>query len=196
MLRSGQPVSSSFGKRGNALVQARRSAAPLHLSGPASPPREAYDPEALTVLKSSSSGSVTRAYIKACAVAFTAVLAVSVAFGGSNNPFAGNSLFQNIVSAVVAPALGGALAVPVFVLAQIVSLLGIRRGVADVLVGGMLGSAWLLLALSDGKPINAVHFAFLLGGCVGGFAFWRAQGYPGANSATAAALDQVYGRVR
>lgn len=157
---------------------------------------QAVDPDSLVMSKASARGSIAWAYVNACAAAFATVIAISVLFGGSHSPLADKSFFQNIVGMVVAPTLGGVMAIPAFLLAQAVAFLGIRRGVADVLVGGVLGSAWLLLALSDGKAINAQHYAFLLGGCFGGFAFWRAQGYPGTTSTTAAVLDQVYARVR
>lgn len=199
MLQAGRPTQSSFGKRSITSPRAKPATQPARM--PRALPgvsdyAQATDPDTTVQPKASGSGSVVWAYIKACATAFAIVIALSVLFGGSHNSFADKSFFQNIVGMVVAPTLGGVLAVPAFLLAQVVAFLGIRRGVADVLVGGVLGSAWLLLALSDGKAINAQHYAFLLGGCFGGFAFWRAQGYPGTTSTTAAVLDQVYARVR
>jgi hypothetical protein len=200
MLQAGKPTQSSFGKRSIPSLRAKPAAQPARAPraplAAVSDTGPAIDPDTLVLPRGSVRGSVAWAYIKACATAFAIVIALSVLFGGSHNPFAGKSFFQNIVGMVVAPTLGGVMAIPAFLLAQVVAFLGIRRGVADVLVGGMLGSAWLLLALSDGKAINSLHVAFLLGGCVGGFAFWRAQGYPGTTSTTAAVLDQVYARVR
>lgn len=195
MLQSGRPAPNAFGKRGASpghVPQEPRARAAL--ASEVSPAGDIQ--EAAAAGFRPSDASLAWPYIKACAVAFATVIAVSVAFGGSNNPMAGKSLFQNIVGAVVAPTLGGVMAVPAFLLAQLASVLRIPRGVADVIVGGVLGSAWLLLALSDGKPIVAQHYAFLLGGCFGGFAFWRAQGYPGATAKAAKVLDQVYSRSR
>jgi hypothetical protein len=199
MLRAGKPTQSAFGKRSipsPSKPAAQPARSPRASLAAVSDTGQALDPELVVLPRESAKGSVAWAYIKACATAFAIVIALSVLFGGSHNSFADKSFFQNFVGMVVAPTLGGVMAIPAFLLAQVVAFLGIRRGVADVLVGGLLGSAWLLLALSDGKAINSQHVAFLLGGCAGGFAFWRAQGYPGTTSTTAAALDQVYARVR
>jgi len=200
MLQPGRVARTTFGKRGVIDAQGRRADefpnAGIAFGRSASAADKVVDPDGLTIRRASPGSSVTWAYVKACAVAFATVIAISVLFGGSRSPFADKSLFQNIIGIVVAPTLGGVMAIPTFLLVQIVSFLGIRRGVADILVGGSLGSAWLLLALYDGIPLTSLHFAFLTAGCVGGFVFWRAQGYPGASPATVAVLGQAYDRAR
>ena len=197
MSLSAQPAArGSFGKRGAEPPRPRRGrSSEVSSASPASPDAaEVFDPDTFAIRKTTAEGSVVWAYVKACAVAFASALAITVLFGGSHNPMAGNSLFQNLVGIIVAPTLGGVMAVPAFILAQIVSLLGIRRGGRDGRRSAGLGldRAGAVRRQDAGRDAHA----FLIGGCIGGFAFWRAQGYPGVTSKTAGILDQVYDRAR
>lgn len=182
-----------FGKRGRRQspptpARVTASKEPHHIEDLA-PRIETATPEIEIPHRASSTAW---AYLKACAAAFTATMAAIVFVDGTSSPLADLQLFQTIVSGFVAMSLAPMMALPAFVLAQIAMLARLPRGIADIVVGGILGSAWIALALSKGQAPDLMHYCFVLGGLVGGFAFWRSKGYPGASRSSARSIELAY----
>ncbi len=145
----------------------------------------------------SSSVKLAWAYFKAVIVAFASALGLmAILVSGANNPMADFQIYKLFVGAIVAMSLAPVMAIPAYIVARIVSLIKIPRGAADIVVGGVLGSAWLLMQFSEGKLPSATAFCFFLGGLVGGFSFWRSCGYPGVSRRMHHALDDGFVRVR
>jgi hypothetical protein len=140
------------------------------------------------------------AFFKACATGFAAAIGAASLLLGSHDGGLVSNFFQgmlnNIAGMVVALSLAPALAPFARVLARAADRCGMPRGKSDVLIGALLGSIWLVMDLVSGRMPQGMSFCFLLGGMAGGFAFWRAQGYPGASSGEAAAIEEVTKYVR
>jgi hypothetical protein len=144
----------------------------------------------------STAASRGKAYVKACLAGSTAfVAALFVLTGVDNRLFQAGPMLM-ILAIPVLPTLAVILYVPTVVLSDIARLLKLPRGWADIGIGLTLGvglgvATAMTSTPQDGKPV-LMALAMAAGGFVGGFAFWRAQGYPGTASGSAAALDQVY----
>ncbi len=128
-------------------------------------------------------------YIKACIMGFATAIAAGILFSGAGGGLGQFKFMQYFAGAVASMTLAPMMLLPARVLGRATAALGVRRGYADVLVGGTLGSLWLVMAISRGDPINGMHFGFIVGGMAAGLTFWRAQGYPGLSSGTAGVLD-------
>ncbi len=146
-------------------------------------------PKELATKKARS--SLIGAYFKAVIVGFASSLAFVGFLSGVGGGLGDFKVMQYIAGAMVSLTMAPVLAVPAYVLSQIAAQMTIPRGYSDVLIGGILGS---IMFVSDGG--FAQQIAFVFGGMVGGFAFWRARGCPGASTATANALDAAFRGVR
>lgn len=132
-------------------------------------------------------------FIKACIVAFAMSIAIGGLLSGVSGGLGDFKIMQYIAGAMAAQMVVPMMAIPAWVLGRLSALVGVPRGYADIGIGGLLGSI-MLLPLLHGAHFTTQHAAFILGGLTGGFAFWRAQGYPG-KSARAAKVADAAGRV-
>lgn len=196
--------SSGFGRRG---------AAPAH--GPhaqpvrrptISPRPETRAQEAVAEAARAMSTDVTtatsrgRAYATACLAGTAAFVAALFALTGVDNRFfqAGPALIVFALPAV--PTLALILYIPTVMLSDLARLLRIPRGWADIGIGLALGIGLGIAMVMSSQPGEEqktllTALALAAGGFVAGFAFWRAQGYPGTVTGTGAALDEIYKKI-
>jgi hypothetical protein len=157
---------------------------------------EAADAVTADVATTASRG---KAYFKACLAGTAAFIAALFTLTGVDNRVFEAGPMLVFLAIPVLPTLAVILYIPTVVLSDIVRLLGIPRGWADLGIGltlGVgLGVAIAMTSSPDDKKALLMGLAMAAGGFVGGFAFWRAQGYPGSASGTAAALDEVYDQI-
>lgn len=123
-----------------------------------------------------------RAYVKACIAAFTTILALGILFLGTNNPILHFSMVSLLAAIVIAPTASIMLLVPTILFTRALALAGVPRGHRDLMVGGLIGSLWFFAPLAASNSQLLMALIFLAGGLAGGYAFWRAQGFPGAKT--------------
>ena len=197
--------SSSFGRRGAAAVgRPAYRAAPRPLAVPAA--QQTAEGRS-TIATSPSPGdrlasqaSRGKAYVKAVIAGATMFLAVLFMLTGVENRFFQSGPMLAFLAVPILPTLALILYIPTVVLSDIARLLSIPRGWADIGIGLVLGTGLgtgVVVANppDDGRSL-AIVLAMTAGGLAGGFAFWRAQGYPGLASRPARALDEAYDKVR
>ncbi|WP_439541649.1 hypothetical protein [Hyphomicrobium sp.] len=142
----------------------------------------------------STSASRGKAYLKACLAGTTAFIAVLFMLTGVDNRVFEAGPMLIVLAVPVLPTLALILYIPTVVLSDVARLLSVPRGWADLAIGFLLG-AGLGVGIATTSPDEKsmiMAIATTAGGLMGGFAFWRAQGYPGTSSGTAAALDLTY----
>lgn len=131
---------------------------------------------------------VAWSYFKACVTGFAASFlltgllatdfsALSLSPGGILAGLVAN-LFANFLGGFVMLTIAPFLLVPIRIMADIMRILRVRRGMSDVLIGALCGGIMMLPELVKGQPIRLASICFVLGGAVGGYNFWRARGYP------------------
>lgn len=204
--KQSRPQERDFGRRGTMRAsEAQRQPTPQRRptisARPEERTREAIT-EAARAVSSDVSATASRgkAYFKACLAGTAAFIAMLFVLTGVDNRFfqAGPVLVFLAVPAL--PTLALILYVPTIVLSDAARLLRIPRGWADIGIGLTLGIG-LGVAMATTSQPQEIHKALMTaiamaaGGFVAGFAFWRAQGYPGTASASAAALDEVYDQI-
>lgn len=118
-------------------------------------------------------------YFKACFVGYAA----SMFFTGlvTESPGLGqlfSHILANMISGLSALAFAPILLVPIRILADIMRMFQIKRGVSDVLIGALCGSVMMLPELTSGNEIRLMSICFVLGGAIGGFSYWRLRGFP------------------
>ncbi len=132
-------------------------------------------------------------YMKACVVAFATALGLaSLLSSGIGLPLPSFLNTNILVAIVVAPSISAAFFWPAIIAWNVVALFRLPRGVADVVTGGLVGSLFIIAPIVGGDLPNVMSVCFLFGGCAGGFAYWRGQGYPGRTSGEAAALNAAF----
>jgi hypothetical protein len=190
----------SFGRR--AVAAPAKAAAPSASKrqptvspGPAQRTHDALSQTAKSVGEQvSTSASRGKAYLKACLAGTTAFIAVLFMLTGVENRIFEAGPMLIVLAIPVLPTLALILYIPTIMLSDIARLLSVPRGWADLGIGVLLG-AGLGLGIATTSPDSksmTMAIATTAGGLMGGFAFWRAQGYPGTSSATAAALDLAH----
>lgn len=143
------------------------------------------------------SASRGKAYAKAVIAGAITFIAVLFMLTGVDNKLFRSGPMLAFLAVPMLPTLALILYVPTVVLSDAARLLAIPRGWADIAIGTTLGlGLGVATALSgtqgDGKSLM-LALAMTAAGAVGGFAFWRAQGYPGlAAPGAAAVLDRAY----
>lgn len=137
-----------------------------------------------------------KAYVRACLAGAAAFLAALFVLTGVENRIFQAGPMLVVLAVPVLPTLALVLYIPTVVLSDIARLLSIPRGWADIGIGVTLGAGLGTAVAMTGPPDEGrslmTTLAMTAGGFVGGFAFWRAQGYPGTSAAGAATLDRVY----
>ncbi|NNG04625.1 MAG: hypothetical protein HKM95_11060 [Inquilinus sp.] len=119
-------------------------------------------------------------FIKACITAMAMSIGFTGLFYGGGFGLGDFKIMHYIASALALQMLVPLVLPPAWVLAKLAVHFRVPRGFADIAIGGLLGC--VMLISGDWK---LQHVAFIMGGLVGGFVFWRAQGYPGASERTA-----------
>jgi hypothetical protein len=143
------------------------------------------------------SASRGKAYAKAVVAGAITFIAVLFMLTGVDSKIFRSGPMLAFLAVPILPTLALILYIPTVVLSDVARLLAIPRGWADIAIGTTLGlGLGIATALSgtqdDGKALM-LALAMTAAGVVGGFAFWRAQGYPGLTGAgAAAALDKAY----
>lgn len=139
-----------------------------------------------------------KAYAYACLSGTATFIAVLFFLGGVENRIFQAGPMLVFLAVPVVPTLALALYIPTVVLSDIARLLSVPRGVADLGIGFILGlgvGIGFAVSVPDSSSLQAAT-ATTVGGIVGGWAFWRAQGYPGVGSGHAAALDLAYKKIK
>jgi hypothetical protein len=141
------------------------------------------------------------AFYCACAAAITAWVMYTSLFGGNLDGYS----FYERLRLLLAGYLMAAMMLPfLFMLSIIprglVGLLKLKRGTSDLIVGTTLGAIMAIasvmnpeIASKNGLPGG---LAVLVGGFVGGWCFWRCQGYPDMSPSMRAKLDRIYAGLR
>jgi len=147
----------------------------------------------------SASASRGKAYAKACLAGTAAFIAALFALTGVENKVFQAGPMLIFLAIPILPTLALILYIPTVILSDVARLLSVPRGWADIGIGLMLGvGLGTAVAMSnppgDGKSLM-MALAMTAGGFIGGFAFWRAQGYPGTSSGSAAAFDHAYDKL-
>jgi hypothetical protein len=146
-----------------------------------------------------TSASRGKAYAKAVLAGATTFIAALFALTGVENKVFQVGPMLIVLAVPILPTLAAILYIPTVVLSDIVRLLSIPRGWADIGIGSILGSglgtAVAMSNTSGDEKSLTMALAMTAGGCVGGFAFWRAQGYPGTSYGAAAAFDKAYDKL-
>lgn len=148
----------------------------------------------------STTASRGKAYVKACLAGTAAFIAALFVLTGVENKLFQSGPMLAFLAVPLLPTLALVLYIPTVVLSDLARLLSIPRGWADIGIGLLLGiglGVAIVMASQPDETRKAVLTALAMatGGFVAGFAFWRAQGYPGTASGTASALDEVYDRI-
>lgn len=195
--------SKSFGRRGIATQGTAAGNGPKRRmeKAVASHPERA---PTVVVAKPSSLGddvvttvSRGKAYARAVLAGATTFIAALFMLTGVDNRFFQAGPMLIILAIPILPTLAAILYIPTVVLSDVARLLAVPRGWADIGIGFLLG-----LGLGVGMAVTSADSQSLItavaitaGGLVGGFAFWRAQGYPGTSSGVAAAFDEAYDKL-
>ncbi|AHB50239.1 hypothetical protein W911_12005 [Hyphomicrobium nitrativorans NL23] len=139
-----------------------------------------------------------KAYAYACLSGATTFLAVLFILSGVESRFFQSGPMLFLLAIPVLPTLALALYIPTVVLSDLARLLSIPRGWSDIGIGFVLGLgvgiAYAVTA-ADAKSL-ATAVAITAGGIVGGWAFWRAQGYPGLSRAGRDAAEIAYHKIK
>ncbi len=193
----------SFGRR-ESVKPRQTSARPTPLRRPTISSRpeertrealaEAADAVATDVTTAASRG---KAYFKACLAGTAAFVAALFFLTGVENKVFQSGPMLAFLAVPILPTLALILYIPTVALSDLARLLRVPRGWADIGIGLALGAglgiAFAMSSEPDSNKSAMMALAMATGGFVGGFAFWRAQGYPGSPSASAtAAFDAVY----
>lgn len=194
--------SGGFGRRGT-ITAGKPRTQPVPARRPTISPRPAERTQDAIVETAQAvseqvvtTASRGKAYFKACLAGTAAFIAALFALTGVDNKIFQAGPMLVFLAIPILPTLALILYIPTIVLTDIGRLLSIPRGWADIGIGLTLGvGLGVAVAMSstpdDGKSMM-MALAMTAGGFIGGFAFWRAQGYPGTSSGTAAAFDQAY----
>ncbi|MDQ8699528.1 hypothetical protein [Hyphomicrobium sp. LHD-15] len=194
---------ASFGRR-EAVKPRQASARPAPHRRPTISNRpEARTREALAQAAEVVTTDVTtaasrgKAYFNACLAGTAAFVAALFFLSGVENRVFQAGPVLLFLAIPILPTLALILYIPTVALSDLARLLRVPRGWADIGIGLVLGAglgiAFGMSSEPDGNKSAMMALAMTTGGFVGGFAFWRAQGYPGTTSAgTAAAFDAVY----
>lgn len=194
--------SGTFGRRG---IGATTSARPA----PTRRPTVSGRPEARTAEAAAkaadaiardvgTAASRGKAYVYACLSGATTFLAVLFILSGVESRFFQSGPMLFLLAIPVLPTLALVLYIPTVVLSDIARLLSIPRGWADIGIGFVLGlgvGIGYAANAADAKSLTAA-VALTVGGIVGGWAFWRAQGYPGLSRKSADAVDLAYEKIK
>jgi hypothetical protein len=191
---AGKPA--AFGQRGRARVKASAPPLPRTVDPRGDAPRETVaspPPPGVGIALSASRGKAYATAVLAGATAFIAALFVLT--GVENRLFQAGPVLV-FLAVPILPTLALVLYIPTVILSDIARLLSIPRGWADLGIGLLLGSGLGIAVAMTGPAVDRksilTALALTAGGLMGGFAFWRAQGYPGASRGSTAALDQAY----
>ncbi|MEM7290040.1 MAG: hypothetical protein AAF412_06680 [Pseudomonadota bacterium] len=135
-------------------------------------------------------GGKLQSYFVACVAGFTfSVVCMGLIDGISGPGFFGTQFFFNIVSSMVMLTVAPMLLIPARILADILRGLQVPRGYSDILLGALLGSIMFLPDLTTDQAIEWRKLAFIIGGGIGGFVYWRSRGFPGMRSKFNAAAN-------
>ncbi|HEX2842898.1 hypothetical protein [Hyphomicrobium sp.] len=197
---AGQQAAATFGRRGVKTTPAKGPATQRKPTISPRPEQRAQD--AIQEAAQSAGEQVAvqasrgKAYFKACLAGTAAFIAALFALTGVDNKLFQAGPMLIFLAIPVLPTLALILYIPTVVLSDIARLLSIPRGWADLGIGLTLGMGLgIATAMSSGPDTGKsmmMGLAMTAGGFIGGFAFWRAQGYPGTSSGSAAAFDQAY----
>lgn len=120
------------------------------------------------------------AFVKAVVLGLAMWLAlVALCFDSSRAPMMQFQFYKIFLGVFLAMTIVPMLAIPTLILARIVSLFRVPHGFAEAIVGGLLGSVFLLPDLTMGITPPIVAWCGVPAGLAGGFVYWRARGYPG-----------------
>lgn len=193
--------SGTFGRRG---IGATPSARPH----PARKPTVSGRPEARTAEAAArvtdaiardvaTAASRGKAYAYACLSGATTFLAVLFILSGVESRFFQSGPMLFLLAIPVLPTLALVLYIPTVVLSDIARLLSVPRGWADIGIGLVLGvgiAVGYAVTSADATSF-ATAIAIAAGGVVGGWAFWRAQGYPGLSRPGRDVADIAYKKI-
>ena len=194
--------SGGFGRRGIGATPSGRPA-------PTRKPTVSGRPEARTAEAAAhaadaiardvgTAASRGKAYVTACLSGATTFLAVLFILSGVESRFFQSGPMLFLLAIPVLPTLALVLYIPTVVLSDIARLASIPRGWADIGIGFVLGlgvGIGYAVTAADAKSLAAA-IAITAGGTVGGWAFWRAQGYPGLSRAGRDAADIAYEKIK
>lgn len=128
-------------------------------------------------------GGKIKSYFIGCIAGFTFSVIVMGLIKGANAPGGfGSQLFLNIASGMVMMTIAPMLLIPARILADVMRGLQIPRGYSDIFIGLLLGSIMFLPEIATGDAIKWEKIAFIIGGGIGGFTYWRSRGFPGLKS--------------
>ncbi|WP_422023303.1 hypothetical protein [Roseibium sp.] len=138
-------------------------------------------------------GGKLKSFAFACITGFTfSIIVFGLLFGTNAPSFFSGQLFLNVVSVFALIWIAPVLLIVSRVLADVFRLLRIPRGYSDVSIGIIIGSMMFIPDFSGSEPIEWRKVAFLLGGAIGGFTYWRSRGYPGMQSKHVKTVDTGY----
>lgn len=193
--------SGTFGRRGV-------GATPSPRPHPARKPTVSGRPEARTAEAAArvtdaiardvaTAASRGKAYVYACLSGATMFLAVLFILSGVESRFFQSGPVLFLLAIPVLPTLALVLYIPTVVLSDIARLLSVPRGWADIGIGFVLGMGVAVgYAMTSADPKSlATAIAIAAGGVVGGWAFWRAQGYPGVSRPGRDVADIAYKKI-
>jgi len=186
-------MARTFGQKNQGEVVERTSFGARqerYRSHPNSQPQSAIHAELTSQLNATSAsedpvnqekeGGRIKSYFFACVAGFTfSIIAMGLIDGASAPGGFGSQFFLNIVSSIVMLTLAPFLLIPARILADVMRAIQVPRGCSDILIGIVLGSVMFLPEVSTGEAIKWQKLAFVIGGGIGGFAYWRSRGYPG-----------------
>ncbi len=128
-------------------------------------------------------GGKIKSYFISCIAGFTFSIIIIGLIDGSSAPGGfGSKIFLNIASSMVMLTLAPMLLIPARILADVMRGLQIPRGYSDIFIGLLLGTLMFLPDVSTGEPIKWKNMAFVIGGGIAGFTYWRSRGFPGLKS--------------
>lgn len=121
---------------------------------------------------------LNQSYLKGCLTAFVIgmsiyALLLTTQAKGSNDM----QLYAAFAMALMTLSSAPLLAYPIRGLAALAGHVGVQRGMADALIGGLVGASLGIPDIAFGRP-PLLAASFLIGGVVGGFVFWRGRGAP------------------
>jgi hypothetical protein len=189
----------TFGRRRTDALQPSRPVSVRNPTASPNPNAEAVAPTIEAVVGQIGTAALRgKAYTRAILSGATTFLAVLFVLVGVESRVFQAGPMLIVLAIPVLPTLALILYIPTVVLSDIARLLSVPRGWADIGIGFVLGAGLgigIALTSSDAHGI-ATAIATTAGGLVGGWAFWRAQGYPGTSSGTAAAFDLAYEKIK
>ncbi|MBO6890525.1 MAG: hypothetical protein JJ866_01180 [Roseibium sp.] len=180
-------MTKSFGRRG----------AGASLSGPGIPPRKAFPqasfssnrqdaPAQQSVGLASGDIAVEKeggkflSFVIACASGLTfSIIILGLYSGTQSTGFFTSRIFMNIASGIALYSFIPFLLLAARVLADVMRLVQVPRGYSDIMIGAILGSAMFLPSVTSNEPVDWRALAYVVGGGLGGFTYWRSRGYPG-----------------